>query len=74
MLYRQLVPGAMGIAGAAKTELMPRKYAAAQNFFTVVIRTLTMSPQGAAVFSPNACERRPIGSQQLDVWLRTNLP
>ena len=58
-MYRQLVPGAMGIAGAAKNEVMPRKYAAAQNFFTGVLRTLAICPQEAAVFGPNAGERAP---------------
>jgi len=42
-------PGAVGISEAVKRELTPRKQAAAQNFFTTLIRTLTPPAQGAAV-------------------------
>lgn len=42
----------MGMTGLAKTQLMPRKYAAAQNFFTAVIRTVMLCAQEALMYGP----------------------
>jgi hypothetical protein len=39
----------VGISEAAKMELVPRKQAAAQNFFTTLIRTVAPPAQEAAV-------------------------
>jgi hypothetical protein len=47
MLYRQLVPGAVGTSEAASPQQIPKKAAAAQIFLTLVIRTSSRCAQEA---------------------------
>jgi len=54
MLYRQLVPGAVGTSEAASPEQIPKKQAAAQVFLTLVIRTIGRCAQEAVAFGLGA--------------------
>src|SRR5215211_7851549 len=54
MLYRQLVPGVVGITGAANTELRPKQQTATQRFLTLLIRMFTRRAQGSSGRSSRA--------------------